>query len=146
MPKMPSDFWSTARPRPTSSVALSDVMVGWLAIWSRMSVAIVTNACSTFCAFFADVSRYCIPCLRASSYCIVSSVPCRNHGKSTYRSLLVVYDSLVHEIALVTQHQLLNAFARIAFNLAVPDLHILERVGIGDISHDANTVSAAIVG
>jgi hypothetical protein len=52
---------------------------------------------------------------------------------------------LVRHIGLVAHQQLVDALGSVSVNLLQPLLHVVERVHIGDIVDDADTVGAAVV-
>jgi hypothetical protein len=57
-----------------------------------------------------------------------------------------VFDNLlVRHIGLVAHQQLVDALGSVSVNLLQPLLHVVERVHIGDIVDDADTVGAAVV-
>lgn len=68
-----------------------------------------------------------------------------NQDSSAYLCNGVLDDLLVRHIALVTDEKLVNAFGGISIDLLEPLLHVVERVHIGDIVDDADTVSTTVV-
>jgi hypothetical protein len=104
----------------------------------------VKNACSTFEAFFAEVSRKGMPMLSANSYT-------RQRSESAidvnpYLGDCVLNGTLIGHIALVTNQKLVDTLGSVAIDLLQPLLDIVERVHICDIVNDADTVSATVVG
>jgi hypothetical protein len=63
----------------------------------------------------------------------------------TYLSYSILNDLLVRHIGLVADQQLVDALGRISVNLLQPLLHVVERIHIGDIVDDADTVGATVV-
>lgn len=127
--------------------------------------AIVKNACSTFDAFLAEVSRKGIPRLSANSYgtereqelaiskqraiqksersCVTEK---EQAGQDAYLCHGVLDYLLVLHIALVADEQLVDALGGVTVNLLEPLLDIVERVHVGHIVHHADTVGATVVG
>jgi len=115
-------------------------------IWRAM----VKKACSTFDAFFAEVSRKGIPKLSANSYISVRI----NHALS-YRVVLsieaylrdsVFNNLLVCHIALVAYEKLVHTLGGVTVDLLQPLLDVVEAVHVGDIVHNTDTMGAAVVG
>lgn len=57
----------------------------------------------------------------------------------------VVNDLLVGHIALVADEQLVDALSGVSVNLLQPLLHVVERVHVGDIVNDADTMGTTVV-
>lgn len=123
---------------------------------SLICLAIVKKACSTLDAFLAEVSRKGIPRLSANSYAEgMILVPKKVQGTSKTQELVgvdpnlgncVFHDFLVLHIALVADKKLVNALGGVAVDFLEPLLDIVERVHIRHIVHDANAMSAPVVG
>lgn len=58
----------------------------------------------------------------------------------------VVHDLLVRHIALVSDEELVDALCGISVDLLQPLLHVVERIHVGDIVDDADTVGTSVVG
>jgi hypothetical protein len=58
---------------------------------------------------------------------------------------VVLDDLLVSHIALVADEKLVDTLGSVAVNLLQPLLDVVERVHVGDIVDDADTVGAAVV-
>ena len=115
-----------------------------------ISLAIVMNACSTFVASLADVSRNGMPRPSANS-CKPSGVECASEDhssreKQTDFRLFVINDALGDEIALVADEQLVDILASIAVDLLEPLTDVVERDLVSDVVHDDDAVRAAIIG
>lgn len=65
---------------------------------------------------------------------------------STYLGNSVLDHLLIRHIALVANQELVHTLGSISVNLLKPLLDIVERVHVGDIVDNANTVSTAVVG
>ena len=63
----------------------------------------------------------------------------------TYLSYSILNNLLVRHIGLVADQQLVDALGRISIDLLQPLLHVVERIHIGDIVDDADTVGATVV-
>lgn len=64
----------------------------------------------------------------------------------TYFRDCVFYDLLVGHIAFIAHKQLVDALGSIAVNLLQPLLHVVERLHVGHIVNDTDTVCTAVVG
>ena len=107
----------------------------------------VKKACSTFDAFFADVSRKGIPRLSANSCHRISMA-----GLQLLIGILPLYlchcvfdHLLVRHIALVTNEQFVDSFGGVTVDLLEPLLDIVERVHVRYIVDDADAMGAAVV-
>lgn len=114
----------------------------------------VKNACSTFEAFFADVSKNGIPRLSANSYMkigVSANVYWKNppfsicKTKHAYLRNRVLYDFLVGHIALVSHQKLVDPLSGIAINFLQPLFDVVERIHVGNIVDNADAVGASIV-
>jgi hypothetical protein len=72
-----------------------------------------------------------------------------SHGRgspcTTYLCHGVLNNLLISHIGLVAYEQLVDALSGIAVDLLKPLLYVVERVHVGDIVDDADTVSATVV-
>lgn len=64
---------------------------------------------------------------------------------TTYLSHCVFNDLLVFHIALVSDKELVDAFSGVAIDLLKPLLHIVERVHVGNIVDDTDSMSTTVV-
>lgn len=118
----------------------------------------VKKACSTFEAFFADVSRKGMPRESANSYHYTTismsrhvtkeKRATRTKGKSeaTYLCDSVFHDLLVRHVALISNKQLVDTLGGVSVNFLEPLFHVVKRIHVGDIVDDANAVGATVVG
>ena len=109
--------------------------------------AIVKKACSTFCAFLAEVSTKGIPRLSANSYYLFIST---KHESSPWACPhlchRIIDDLLVCHIALVADEELVDTFGCIAVDLLQPLLDVVEALHVCHVVNDADAVCAAVVG
>ena len=64
---------------------------------------------------------------------------------ASYLASGVVNDSLIRHIALVAYKELVDTLGCIAIDLSEPLLNILERLLVGNVVHDTDSVCAAVV-
>lgn len=64
----------------------------------------------------------------------------------SYLGYAIFNDLLVCHIALVADEELVNTLGCVTVNFLQPLLDVVERVHVGDIIDDTNTVSTAVVG
>jgi NADH:ubiquinone oxidoreductase subunit K len=64
----------------------------------------------------------------------------------TNLSLLILNLTLIGQIALVTDKELVNVLASISVNLLQPFLNVVERLEVCDVVNDDDTVSTSVVG
>jgi hypothetical protein len=111
-------------------------------IWRAM----VRKACSTLVALFAEVSRKGMPRLSANSCLYYQYLRISRYLMVVaYLCYGVLDNLLVRHIGLVAHQQLVDALGSVSVNLLQPLLHVVERVHVGDIVDDADTVGAAVV-
>ena len=96
---------------------------------SLICLAMVKNACSTFVAFLAEVSKKGIESWSANSYAITLIFRAPLYLiKLTHLRHAVFHNLLAGQVRLVADKQLIHAFGSIAVNLLQPLLDIREGV------------------
>lgn len=122
---------------------------------SLICLAIVKKACSTFEAFFADVSRNGIPKLSANSW----NEKGKSHQQRYFHDWVLmgkqwkiylrhgIFDNfLVFHITLVTDEKLINTLSRVTINFLEPLLDVVEGIHVGHIIDDAYAMCTTVVG
>jgi hypothetical protein len=83
-----------------------------------------------------------MPRLSANSCCLLDAT---SKCQELHLCYGILDNLLVRHIGLVAHQQLVDALGSVSVNLLQPLLHVVERVHIGDIVDDADTVGAAVV-
>ena len=90
----------------------------------------VKKACSTFVAFFADVSRKGMPSWSANSYDIICKYFSTPTKAAAHLRDAVLHNFLAGQVGLVSDKELVDALRSISLNLLEPLLDIRESIWV----------------